>query len=133
MPVLKAITVYRSGGKQRRIRLYKAWRNLCDRIAGHNHAGNGSRPWMGLENGFESFEHFRQWALEHGYSKTLNSLDRKDDTRGYTPDNCRWTTVSQNTSYENAKRKKPVDSLRDAAITSRRWIWGKNANESSVR
>jgi hypothetical protein len=105
MPVLKSITSYRlKNGKHRTVRLYRAWCNMQARIKGTTHAGNGAKPWLGLQCTFWDFAHFREWALTNGYSRVLNSLDRIRAWEGYGPDNCRWTTRAQNTSYMNAAR-----------------------------
>lgn len=40
-----------------------------------------------------SYESFRDWALSNNYSDDL-SIDRKDNDKGYSPDNCRWVTKS---------------------------------------
>lgn len=41
-----------------------------------------------------SYESFHDWAVQHGYSDKL-SIDRIDVNKGYTPENCRWTTSKE--------------------------------------
>ena len=47
----------------------------------------------------EDRELFYKWSQENGYTKDL-TIDRRDNDKGYSPDNCRWvprTTQQQNT------------------------------------
>jgi len=42
----------------------------------------------------KSFDMFADWAYSNGYEKGL-TIDRIDNGRGYTPDNCRWVTKQE--------------------------------------
>ena len=46
------------------------------------------------------YENFKAWALDNGYQDNL-SIDRIDPSKGYSPDNCRWITASENTARAN--------------------------------
>lgn len=41
-----------------------------------------------------SFENFSKWSNLNGYNDTL-SIDRKDNSKGYCPSNCRWIPLSE--------------------------------------
>ena len=51
----------------------------------------------------ESFAVFKGWALANGYADNL-TIDRKDSSKGYCPDNCQWITAVENTRKADYER-----------------------------
>jgi len=43
---------------------------------------------------------FYKWSVENGYAKGL-TIDRIDSSKGYSPENCRWITLSENNKNRN--------------------------------
>ena len=66
---------------------------------------------------WSKFETFYFWAKSHGYSDDL-TIDRKDGSKGYTPDNCRWATYS-----EQNKNRHYTEAFREAC--RRNWAKGR--------
>jgi len=61
----------------------------------------GGRGIRVCDEWLASFDAFQQWATQNGYRPGLQ-LDRIDNERGYTPDNCRFVTPA-----DNARNKRP--------------------------
>lgn len=51
---------------------------------------------------------FYEWSIKNGYKKNL-TIDRIDNEKGYSPDNCRWATMK-----EQGRNKKDIMSIHDA-------------------
>lgn len=59
---------------------------------------------------WSNFMPFYNWAIANGWRKGL-SIDRLDSDKDYSPDNCEWITISENSRRMNdSRRSKKVKS-----------------------
>lgn len=97
-------------------RLYRIWTGMKDRCLNTNgrywdrYGGNGITI---CDEWADSFENFRKWSLENGYNDSL-TIDRKDNSMGYSPQNCRWATYE---TQENNRTNNVLYSVDGEIIT----------------
>jgi len=96
---LEGITVKHNLSKTRLYSIYSGMKQRCYNPKNQHYQWYGAKniticdEWMG-ENGLQNFI---EWSLNHGYEEHL-TIDRKNNDKGYSPDNCQWITISANTS-----------------------------------
>lgn len=56
----------------------------------------------------DSCRPFAEWSLKNGYKENL-TIDRIDSSLGYSPANCRWVTLEDNSRY--TKRSTPINKI----------------------
>ena len=56
----------------------------------------------------DSYLVFKEWAVKSGYKEGLE-IDRKNNNKGYHPDNCRWVTHLKN--MQNTRRNIFIDAF----------------------
>lgn len=99
---------------KRESRLYAIWSNMKQRCYNENnkrYKTYGARgitvcpEWLDEVNGFINFYN---WSMANGYDESAErgecTLDRKDNDKGYSPENCRWTSnIRQQNNKSNTK------------------------------
>ncbi len=79
-------------------RLYNIWKNMknrCLNIKYKSYKYYGGRGITICPEWTESYIVFRDWSLSIGYADNL-TIDRKENNKGYSPDNCRWVSHKEN-------------------------------------
>ena len=95
--------------EKRNTRLYSVWANMrtrCNNPSAERFDQYGGRG-ITICKEWERFETFYDWAMANGYSNDL-SIDRIDNSKGYSPNNCRWASSAEQNS--NTRRNHLITS-----------------------
>ena len=87
-------------------RLYGVYSNIKDRCYNPNcsaYKNYGAKGVRMCDEWYNDFIAFYEWAQSHGYQKGL-SIDRLNSEGPYSPENCEWVTVGENTRRSNIER-----------------------------
>lgn len=77
--------------------LYKKWNSMKNRCLNSKVKAYGWYGGRGITvcDAWLNYIPFKKWAMENGYSDDLQ-IDRIDNDQGYSPENCRWVTLTEN-------------------------------------
>ena len=81
-------------------RLYRIWAAMLTRTGVYEGADEEIKRYYGdrgitVCDEWLIFDNFCKWSLDNGYEDGLER-DRKDNNKGYCPENCRWITHKEN-------------------------------------
>lgn len=87
---------------------FKIWSGMLARCTNANDAGYpnyGGRGITVCERWLESFENF---YADMGLRPAGRSIDRVDNDKGYSPENCRWATPTEQALNRRKRRMTPI-------------------------
>ena len=103
-------------------RLHRIWHSMYCRCyysstnQYKNYGGKGIKvcdEWKHIEG----FINFYNWAISNGYSDEL-TLDRIDNGKDYCPENCRWSTLKE---QSNHRTNNVFYTYKGKTKTSKQW------------
>jgi hypothetical protein len=112
-------------------KLYRVWCAMRERCRNPNTLAYKDYGGRGISVCTEwnmNFISFRDWALSNGYQENL-TLDRRDNNGNYCPENCRWTTKT-----EQAKNRRSTHFVTIGPVTLCIKDWAKElgVQESTI-
>lgn len=94
-----------------RTRLYTIWLSMRRRCGYEKHEAYALYGGRGITvcDEWQSYPEFRKWAYSNGYYDQPDdlrrgeklSIDRINPSKGYSPENCRWISLSENIARAN--------------------------------
>lgn len=99
---------FKHGGKG--TRLYRIWKGMRERCNNPNSCASKNYHSKGIriEEVWNDFSAFREWAILHGYNDSL-TIDRIDSNMGYSPQNCRWCDRAGQSENRSVTKRVVVD------------------------
>ena len=105
----RAVATKHGGTGTRLFRIWEHMRERCNREKGDHAKWYHEKGIRVCEEWEKDFSAFKAWAESSGYIeqpkdtpyKDKLSIDRIDPEKGYSPSNCRWISVAENSRLRN--------------------------------
>jgi len=106
-------------------KLYSVYKNMTQRTSNILHKSfndYGGRGITVCDEWKSNKKSFFEWAISSGYKEGL-TLDRRDNDKGYSPDNCRWVTQTIQTRNTRVIHKHNTSGYRGVGWHKARGMW----------
>lgn len=90
--------------------IYHGIKQRCKNTNNPNYPEYGGKGILICEEWDSDYKNFEDWSLSNGYSDGL-TIDRINSDGNYCPNNCRWISLSENSSRANIGRHKNKTKL----------------------
>lgn len=95
-------------------RLYAVWKSMkqrCSDPLSNDFDRYGGRGITVCDEWLNDFQAFYDWAMANGYDENAAhgqcTIDRIDNDKGYSPDNCRWVDmITQRNNRSDSRKEK---------------------------
>lgn len=124
--ITKDLTIKKNSNK-----LYLAWMNMRRRCKGDKNMKDSHKyveRGIGYDERWESFDNFYE-DMASTYKEGL-SLDRVDNNKGYSQQNCRWATPKQQANNTSRNRRFTINGV---TKTLSQWVDTTELKPSTVR
>lgn len=102
LKVLKTSSIKYKNHDRRLYEVYMAIKYRCTNPNNPRYHNYGGRNITMCNEWLESFDNFAEWAYANGYDSNAEhgecTIDRKENEKGYCPENCRWITNKEQQS-----------------------------------
>jgi hypothetical protein len=95
--------------------IYRGMKDRCYNPNSKSYKRYGGRGIAICNEWLANKSSFVEWALANGYENHL-TIDRRESSKGYCPENCRWITSALNSSRAAIERFQGIKTDKEAEI-----------------